>query len=64
MLYHSNFYVSICYPEPNKNPSMNLKMAQRYYLQVVRMTRCEETAGHPALLRDMVTFLGFRWAPE
>ena len=28
------------------------------------MTRCEETAGHPALLRDMVTFLGFRWAPE
>ena len=28
------------------------------------MTRCEKTTGHPELLRDMVTFLGFRWTPE
>ena len=28
------------------------------------MTRCEDTTGHPELLRQMVTFLGFRWAPE
>ena len=39
-------------------------MAQMSYAQVVRMTHCEKTTGHPELLRDMVTFLGFRWAPE
>ena len=39
-------------------------MAQRFYPQVVRMTRCERTTGHPELLREMVTFVGFRWAPE
>ena len=42
----------------------NLQMDLRFYPQVVRMTRCEGTAGYPEMLRDMVTFLGFRWAPE
>ena len=64
MLYLSQFYLSICYPELNQDLSMNLQMEMRYYPQVVRMTRCKETAGHPALLRDMITFLGFCWAPE
>ena len=31
---------------------------------MVHMTRCERTTGHPELLRSMVTFVGFRWAPE
>ena len=39
-------------------------MDLRFYPQVVRMTRCEGTTGYPEMLRDMVTFLGFRWAPE
>ena len=28
------------------------------------MTRCEDTTGHPELLRAMVTYVGFHWAPE
>ena len=54
----------LCYPELNQDLSMNLQMEMRYYPQVVRMTRCEKTAGHSALLRDMSTFLGFHWATE
>ena len=28
------------------------------------MTRCETTAGHPAMLRDVSSYLGFLWLPE
>ena len=41
----------------------NLQMDLRFYPQVVRMTRCEGTTGYPEMLRDMITLLGFRWAP-
>ena len=34
------------------------------YQQVVRMTRCETTTGHPELLRDLASYLGFLWHPE
>lgn len=34
------------------------------YAQVVLLTRCETTTGYPAFLRDMASYLGFRWHPE
>ena len=51
-------------PAPNQTVPVHLQMDLRFYPQVVRMTRCEGTAGYPEMLRDMVTFLGFRWALE
>jgi hypothetical protein len=37
---------------------------QMAYSQVVRMTQCENTTGFPALLREMLSYLGFIWYPE
>ena len=51
-------------PAPNQTFPDHLQMDLRFYPQVVRMTRCEGTTGYPEMLRDMVIFLGFRWAPE
>ena len=39
-------------------------LLQMAYYQVVRMTRCETTTGHPELLRDLASYLGFLWHPE
>ena len=55
---------SVLLPASNQNFPDHLQMDLRFYPQVVRMTRCESTARYPEMLRDMVTFLGFRWAPE
>ena len=37
---------------------------QMAYQQVVRMTRCEDTRGFQALLREMLSYLGYVWYPE
>ena len=37
---------------------------QMAYQQVVRMTRCEDTPGFLALLREMLSYLGYVWYPE
>ena len=37
---------------------------QMAHQQVVRMTQCEDTLGFPALLREMLSYLGYVWYPE
>src|SRR3954469_6656414 len=32
--------------------------------QIVRLTRCIGVRGHPAMLIDMMSFMGYRWYPE
>ena len=37
---------------------------QMAFQQVVRMTRCEDTPGFPAMLCEMLNYLGCVWYPE
>lgn len=32
--------------------------------QVVRLTHCDGTTGHPAMLIEVMDYIGFRWFPE
>src|ERR1041385_3996853 len=32
--------------------------------QIVRLTRCLGVCGHPAMLIEMMSFIGYRWYPE
>src|SRR3954467_1004452 len=32
--------------------------------QIVRLTRCIGVRGHPAMLIEMMSFMGYRWYPE
>lgn len=34
------------------------------YEQIVRLTRAESTLGYPAILHEMMVYLGFSWQPE
>ena len=37
---------------------------QMAFQQVVRMTRCDNMLGYPAMLREMLSYLGYVWYPE
>ena len=39
-------------------------MADLPIRQIVRLTRCLGVRGHPAMLIEMMSFIGYRWYPE
>src|ERR1041385_8073501 len=52
------------YSEAFANSFFLFQMADLPPRQIVRLTRCLDVRGHPAMLTEMMYFIGYRWYPE
>src|SRR3954469_13883302 len=54
----------ISYSDAFANSFFLFQMADLPPRQIVRLTRCIGVRGHPTMLIEMMSFIGYRWYPE